>query len=425
MPLPLPMLVADTGGLLEVDRGFAVTTGIECSAPVIAGGIRQDELQLTGHWERYEEDAALTASLGIRSVRYGIPFHVVAAEDGVFDWTWTDRALGALREEGLTPIADLLHFGLPDDIPGFGNPRLFERFLPYVEAFTRRYPWIRHYTPVNEPWITALFSARYGMWNERATGERSHVAAVGEISRCIVAASEVIRAARPDAVFLQSDVCERWVATTEETEAEAALLNEQRFLGFDLAYGLEPGPLATDWLLRNGLTERELAWLMEHGRSDNSVVGHDYYVGNHRQLVAPGESRSLDPDGGYALAARDSWEHFGLPFFLAETNRVAEAAIPWLTLVWNDALELLEAGLPVRGFCWYSLTDQVDWDTALTVPNGTVNTLGLVDLDRQIRPVGHVYAELARSAVTGVLTPLPLAAGSAVAPLERALPPVA
>ena len=29
----------------------------------------------------------------------------------------------------------------------------------------------------------------------------------------------MIRAARPDAFVLQSDVCERWVATTEETEA--------------------------------------------------------------------------------------------------------------------------------------------------------------------------------------------------------------
>jgi hypothetical protein len=43
---------------------------------------------------------------------------------------------------------------------------------------------------------------------------------------------------------------------------------------------------------------------------------------------------------------------------------------------------------------WYSLTDQVDWDTALREDNGRVNPLGLYDLDRKIRPVGRAFKEL-------------------------------
>ena len=46
------------------------------------------------------------------------------------------------------------------------------------------------------------------------------------------------------------------------------------------------------------------------------------------------------------------------------------------------------------GFTWYSLTDQVDWDTALREENGTVNPLGLYDLDRNIRAVGQSYRQL-------------------------------
>jgi hypothetical protein len=45
---------------------------------------------------------------------------------------------------------------------------------------------------------------------------------------------------------------------------------------------------------------------------------------------------------------------------------------------------------------WYSLTDQVDWDTALRESNGRVNPLGLYDLDRRLRPVGRAYRELVR-----------------------------
>ena len=57
---------------------------------------------------------------------------------------------------------------------------------------------------------------------------------------------------------------------------------------------------------------------------------------------------------------------------------------------------LKQAGVPLLGFTWYSLTDQVDWDTALRADDGHVNPLGLVDLDRHIRPVGEAYHDLIR-----------------------------
>ena len=43
---------------------------------------------------------------------------------------------------------------------------------------------------------------------------------------------------------------------------------------------------------------------------------------------------------------------------------------------------------------WYSLVDQVDWDSALRELNGRPNPLGLYDLERRIRPVGEAYKRL-------------------------------
>ena len=57
-------------------------------------------------------------------------------------------------------------------------------------------------------------------------------------------------------------------------------------------------------------------------------------------------------------------------------------------------LRLRNVGIPTVGFSWYSLTDQVDWDTALREQNGNVNPLGLYDLDRNIRNVGTAYKQL-------------------------------
>jgi hypothetical protein len=52
--------------------------------------------------------------------------------------------------------------------------------------------------------------------------------------------------------------------------------------------------------------------------------------------------------------------------------------------------------VPIIGFTWYSLIDQVDWDTALREDNGNINSLGMYDMDRNIRPLGEAYQKLIR-----------------------------
>jgi hypothetical protein len=57
-------------------------------------------------------------------------------------------------------------------------------------------------------------------------------------------------------------------------------------------------------------------------------------------------------------------------------------------------LRLRQDRVPIVGFTWYSLTDQMDWDTALRNDAHRVNTVGLFDLDRKIRKVGRHYERL-------------------------------
>ena len=57
-------------------------------------------------------------------------------------------------------------------------------------------------------------------------------------------------------------------------------------------------------------------------------------------------------------------------------------------------MRLKADGVPIIGFTWYSLVDQVDWDTALREDNGRVNPLGLYDINRKVRPVGQAYKKL-------------------------------
>ena len=403
------MTVTPAAPPFEFDRGFVVASGIECSAPVIAGGIRMDELRKTGHWDRYTEDLALVAASGVRHLRYGIPFHIVARDPERLDWAWTDRALEALRAAGIEPVADLLHFGVPDDLTGFGDPRLPARFLAFATAFAERYPWVRRYTPVNEPLVSATFSAQLGWWNERAADDRSFVAAIDAVATCAASAMAVIRERRPDAIFVQSDACEMWQASAPAALEHAAFLAERRFVAWDLTYGRRPAASVVEWLAANGLGEERLAWFEANGSSDGCIVGHDYYAGNEWVVEPRGLVRQARPDErrGYAAAAREHHAHFGLPFMLSETNWEGEAAPAWLARTWNDALQLRLEGLPIRGYTWYGFVDHVDWDSCLREDAGRPNPCGLVDLDRRPHAVGRLYARLAQDALAGEFHPLP------------------
>lgn len=372
--------------------------------------MRQDELLKTGHWERYEEDYALAASFGIGYVRFGVPFHVVARSDKAdeFDWDWTDRALAALRENDIEPILDLLHFGLPDDIPAVGDPRLVVRYEAYARGVAERYPWARYYTPVNEPLVTAVLSASAGLWNERARDDRSFVAALDRIVTCAVRGMEIIRERRPDAIFVQSDGCDGYVALDRALEERAAFLNERRFLAWDLTYGRRPAPQVVSWLAKHGMEEDRLAWFAEHGSMAGCIVGHDYYRGNEWLLASGRKNRRAGSRRrGYLALAREYAARYPIPFMLTETNIAGNRAPGWLAEVWNDALTLRAEGAPIRGFCWYGFVDHVDWDSALTRNRGQVNECGLVGLDRRPHLVGDLYRDLAQSARDGRFEPMP------------------
>jgi beta-glucosidase/6-phospho-beta-glucosidase/beta-galactosidase len=55
---------------------------------------------------------------------------------------------------------------------------------------------------------------------------------------------------------------------------------------------------------------------------------------------------------------------------------------------------LANDGVPLVGFTWYSLTDQIDWSIAMSEAIGLVYPVGLFDLNREPRAVGLSYKHL-------------------------------
>jgi beta-glucosidase/6-phospho-beta-glucosidase/beta-galactosidase len=125
-------------------------------------------------------------------------------------------------------------------------------------------------------------------------------------------------------------------------------------------------------------------------------MGTDYYETSEMVVRPDGSTKRSNILGYYGLALQ-YYHRYRLPVMHTETNQFQPLnAAYWLERQWANVLRLRQEGYPVIGFTWYSLTDQVDWDTDLIDQHGNVNSCGLYDLDRRIRRVGVTYQRIVR-----------------------------
>lgn len=378
---------------------FLFCTGIENSYPTIAlpdGSTKRiDEMEKTGHYTHWREDFAMCRELGVSGLRYGPPYYKTHVAPGKYDWGFSDQTFAELERLGIVPIVDLCHFGVPDWMGSFQNPDFPEYFAEYAGALAARYPHLAYFTPVNEIFIAAMFSAQYGWWNERLASDRTFVTALKNLCRANVLAMHAIAKVQPRAIFVQSESSEYFHAEEPSCLALAKVLNEKRFLALDLTYGRPVSAPMYELLMDGGMTRAEYRWFGENQMKVRCVMGNDYYVTNEHLVHADGTWHPSGEIFGYYVITKQYYDRYHLPVMHTETNLHDEARAPlWLRKQWANVLRLRQDGVPMLGFTWYSLTDQVDWDTALREDAGRVNPLGLVDLDRKLRPVGAAYRDL-------------------------------
>jgi beta-glucosidase/6-phospho-beta-glucosidase/beta-galactosidase len=377
---------------------FMFTTGIENSYPTIllpnGETKRVDEMEKTDHYKQWELDFQLVIETGIEFLRYGPPYYSTHIHPGSYDWSFTDATFKRLQELRITPIVDLCHFGVPDWMGDFQNPDFPDYFAEYALAFAKRFPYLRLYTPINEIFITALFSAQYGWWNERLQSDTSFVTALKHLCKANVMAMHAILSVQPEATFIQSESSEYFHATDPAAVPLARFLNQKRFLSLDLTYGYPLNVMMYEYLLANGMTKDEYNWFTVNQAKAHCVMGNDYYVTNEHLVHPDGSTQASGEIFGYYVITSQYYKRYKLPIMHTETNIRMPACKEWLLKQWANVHRLKHDGVPVIGFTWYSLLHQVDWDTALREDAGRVNELGLYDLDRKIMPVGEAYRQL-------------------------------
>ena len=393
--------------------------GYECTLNRV-GDTQHDQLALTGHYSRLD-DLDRLAELGVRTIRYPVLWErIVAGQPFGESWAWTDAAMARLQALGIEPIVGLVHHGSGP----FGTSLLDDGFAEGLAAFARtvaeRYPWVRLYTPVNEPLTTARFSALYGVWYPHVRDDAAFLRATLNQVRATRLAMDAIRAVRPDAALVQTEDLGRTHATPA-LRYQADFENERRWLTFDLLLGrLTPDHPLHHFARRHGITDDDIARAVGDG-CPPAVIGVNHYAtserfldqrlarypphthgANHRHRYADVEAVRVLTDGvaGPRSIMLETWERYGLPIAVTEVHLgcTREQQLRWLAEVWDAARDARALGADVRAVTAWAVLGTRDWSSLVTRLEGDYEP-GLFDV-RAPRPRPTALARMAGALAT-------------------------
>ncbi|HEX7185555.1 MAG TPA: family 1 glycosylhydrolase [Thermoanaerobaculia bacterium] len=353
---------------------FLWASGIEDTfVPQTRPGHRAlDEYQLMEHYEHWREDLALARDLGVRALRWGIPWYRVEPLPGEFDWSWTDQVIPYMVEElGITPILDLMHYGCPFWLRReFASDEYPRAVASYAAAVARRYKGrVRWYTPLNEPLVNALFCGKRGLWPPYLRGDGGYIRVMLQIVKGIRLTVDALKSVDPGALMVHVEAAGLNRAARADLEALAVEDQRRGFLSYDLLTGrvTPEHPLFT-WLLRNGAGPDELAQIAG-AAIPIEVMGLNFYPQWSTQQVSVDRRgrlvyRAVEQDGtGFVHMIEDYHRRYQVPLMVTETSAKGpvEVRSHWLETSVAAIRRLREEGVPVLGYTWFPMFTMIDW----------------------------------------------------------------
>ncbi|HUG48218.1 MAG TPA: GH1 family beta-glucosidase [Candidatus Limnocylindria bacterium] len=379
------------------------------------------------HYNRYREDVALAAELGLTAYRFSvawprvIPDGVGAVNEAGLDFY--DRLVDRLLECGVEPYLTLYHWDLPqalEDAGGWPVRGTAEAFASYAEVVAGRLAdRVRHFATINEPHCVSDLGYRTG---EHAPGRTDEAASLAAAHHVLVGhglAMQAMRAVAPKASLgIVLNFEPKQPASGHPLDLEAASAAHDRMNRWFL------DPLTGRGYPPDGV--RGAGWRQAEVQPNDmdliaapvDFMGVNYYTRQVcRSALLPALPRDEEPE-----RTGMGWEVYpagltqvlgfvasrtgGLPLYVTENGAaypVDEAdptldpeRVGYLARHLEAALDTLQQGVPLRGYFSWSLLDNFEW------AHGYRHRFGLIHIDyetqqRLVRQSGRYLAEVARS----------------------------
>ncbi|QJD97085.1 sugar nucleotide-binding protein [Mucilaginibacter robiniae] len=367
--------------------------GIECTYNRV-GNDYFDQLQYAGHYDR-ESDLEQIAALGITKMRYPVLWEKHQPnEQTAVDWQPTASKLNQMKQQGIEPIAGLVHHGSGPAYINMASEDFAEGLGRYAALVAQQFPWINYYTPVNEPLTTARFCGLYGIWHPHLKDSYHFAKILLNECKGTVLAMQAIRKVNPDAKLVQTDDLGK-THSTPLLQYQAEFENHRRWLTFDLLCAkVEPDHPMWQYLTWIGITEQELQFFLDNPCPPD-VIGINHYLTSERYLDEKienypphtyghnGQHHYADveavrvahvyPAGPYELLKETCERYPGIPVAVTEVHLhcTREEQMRWLHEVWTAANRLQTEGYPVIAITAWAILGSHGWNKLLTQPNGT------------------------------------------------------
>jgi beta-glucosidase len=417
------------GAVTEDGRGYSIWDTF-CRKP---GAIRDGHTGdvATDHYHRWREDIALMAGLGLTAYRFSIAWPRVqpagsgrANEAGL---DFYDRLTDGLLEAGLTPVPTLYHWDLPqplEDAGGWLERSTAERFADYASIIASRLSdRVPRWITLNEPFVTTAFGYALGI---HAPGKSLMIDALPTAHFQLLGhglANAALRAAGAREVMITNIYSPSWPASDSEADVAAAA-----------AYDILQNRLFTDPVLLGRYPDLS-AFGLPDGLScvtddDLKVIsapidglGVNYY--SPTRLSALPDSPlpfQMQPIPGYPVTAfgwpvipaglsemlgklGERYQDSLPPIYITENgcstadtpdadgNVTDQARIDYLDGHLRAVHDAISAGIDMRGYFQWTLTDNFEWSEGYHQRFGLIY-LDLDSLQRTPKASYHWYRNL-------------------------------
>lgn len=352
-----------------------------------SGGMYPPENYISGracdHYNRYEEDFDIAKSLGHNAHRFSVEWSRIEPEEGKFDEKEIEhyrQVIKALRARGMEPFVTLWHWTLPLWLRDKGGvltkdfPQLFAR---YAERMAREYKDdVRFWMTLNEPTSVIYNSYLRGVWPPQHMSFPKGLRVYRMLARAHKNAYAVIHSAVPQARVGLGNI----MVHIEPTDAH--VLNR----------------IATYW---NDFFSN--TYILRLTGDTHDFYALQYYF--HKRIRFPTKDMwdalwkndmgwGIYPEGIYYLLVR--LKQYNKPIYITE-NGVADARDIHREKFIKEHLaqvhRAIAEGADVRGYFYWSLLDNFEWDKGFWPRFGLVE-IDYATLERKIRPSAWEYKKI-------------------------------
>lgn len=356
------------------------------------------------HFNRYEEDFAIAKELGHNCHRISIEWARIEPEEGKFDEEAVEhyrRVLAVLRKHRLKPFITLLHFTLPEWFASKGGflhkdgPEIFARYCGYIASELGND--CRHFSTINEPTVMTSNGFRRGTWPPFKKWPDFSVLTKNVPGHCEVSDQGV-------SIW---NIWRYFKHLRQLTEAHNLAYEEMNRRAFGLEIGIVKHIIYFHANANpfNQLPARIVNWYWTHSflrrvYKNCDSIGVNYYLhkkfGDRETYAKTDMGWDVYPEG--LCAVLEMVKRYKKPIWVSEAG-VADADDDMRADYIKDLVRCMriaiDNGVDVRGYMYWSLIDNYEWD------KGFDKRFGLVEIDyetleRKIRPSAYVYRDIIR-----------------------------